>query len=173
VDAFIQLRSRADAPLCRLRASGWLGSNQQAFFDEQVKKVQAVGLGSDFDYVDSPTHADKVRFLRSVDVLSVPTIYREPKGLYILEAWANGIPVVQPRHGTFPELIEQSGGGLLVDSPQPQVLASGLHEMLSNDDLRARSGRAGEVAVRERFTATAMARRIASILEEACFKLTP
>ena len=173
VDAFIQLRSRSDVPDVRLRASGWLGSNQQAFFDDQVDKLHARGLGSDFEYVDSPTHADKVRFLCSVDVLSVPTNYREPKGLYILEAWANGVPVVQPRHGAFPELIEQSGGGLLVDTPQPHVLASGLHEMLRNDELRTRAGRAGEIAVRERFTASAMARQIASILEEACPKLNP
>ena len=52
-------------------------------------------------------------FLQSLDVLSVPTTYREPKGLYVLEAWANGVPVVQPRHGSFPELMEAAGGGLL------------------------------------------------------------
>ena len=53
-------------------------------------------------------------------MLSVPTTYKEPKGLYVLEALANGIPVVQPRHGSFPELIEATGGGLLVNSDDPR-----------------------------------------------------
>ena len=60
-----------------------------------------------------------MRFLQGLDVLSVPTTYREPKGLYVLEALANGVPVVQPRHGSFPELIEATGGGLLVNPDDP------------------------------------------------------
>ena len=60
----------------------------------------------------------------------MPTTYHEPKGLYILEAWANGVPVVQPRHGSFPELIEATGGGLLVDADDPAALAEGLRRML-------------------------------------------
>ena len=78
------------------------------------QRLDAAGLLGDFEYVESPDHANKVRFLQVVDVLSVPTMYREPKGLYVLEALANGVPVVQPAHGSFPELIEATGGGLLV-----------------------------------------------------------
>jgi glycosyltransferase involved in cell wall biosynthesis len=115
--------------------------------------------------VDCPTHADKVRFLQSIDVFCVPTTYREPKGLYILEAWANGIPVVQPRHGSFPELIEETGGGLLVDADDPGALADGLRRVLVDHELRDRAGRAGEQAVRERFSSIAMARAVAAILE--------
>jgi len=52
-----------------------------------------------------------VRFLQSLDVLSVPTTLSRAEGLYVLEALANGVPVVQPRHGSFPELIEATGAG--------------------------------------------------------------
>jgi glycosyltransferase involved in cell wall biosynthesis len=165
VDAFIRLRQTPSAPPAKLRASGWLGENYRPFFDEQVKKLTAAGLASDFEYVACPTHADKVRFLQSIDVLSVPTVYREPKGLYVLEAWANGVPVVQPRHGSFPELIEPTGGGLLVEPDDPAALADGLRRMLDDHDLRDRAGRAGEAAVRERFTAAAMAKETTAVLE--------
>ena len=67
-----------------------------------------------------------------LDVLSVPTTYREPKGLYVLEALANGVPVVQPRHGSFPELIEATGGGLLVPPGDAHALASALRQFWSN-----------------------------------------
>jgi glycosyltransferase involved in cell wall biosynthesis len=165
VDAFILLRKAAGVPAHRLRASGWLGGNNRPYFEQQVAKLAAAGLAADFEYVDSPGHADKVRFLQSVDVLSVPTTYREPKGLYVLEAWANGVPVVKPRHGAFPELIEATGGGLLVPPDDPAALAAALRQVLEDHDLRDRAGRAGEAAVRERFTADVMAKETAAVLE--------
>ena len=119
----------------------------------------------DFEYVESPTHADKVRFMQSIDVLAVSTTYREPKGLYVLEAWANGVPVVLPRHGSFPELVEMANGGLLVDPDDPRALAAGLRQMLEDHDLRDRCGRAGEAVVRDRFTAPAMAGETVAVLE--------
>ncbi len=165
VDAFIHLRRLPDAPAAKLKASGWLGENHQAFFDEQVKKLSAAGLAGDFEHVECPTHTDKVRFLQSIDVLSVPTTYHEPKGLYILEAWANGVPVVQPGHGSFPELIVATGGGVVVQPNDPAALATTLRRMLEDHELRNRCGRAGEAAVRERFTAEAMAKETISLLE--------
>src|SRR5437016_13208402 len=83
------------------------------------ERLKESGLADDFYHVESPDHSSKVRFLQSLDVLSVPTTYREPKGLYVLEALANGVPVVQPRHGSFPELLERTGGGLLVNPNDP------------------------------------------------------
>src|SRR5262249_28088359 len=114
VDAFILLRQGPGAPPARLHVSGWLGENNRTYLEAQQKKLADAGLLGDFTYVDSPGHADKVRYLHGLDVLSVPTTYREPKGLYVLEALANGVPVVQPRRGSFPELLEATGGGLLV-----------------------------------------------------------
>jgi glycosyltransferase involved in cell wall biosynthesis len=165
VDAFIQLRRTPGAPVAKLKASGWLGENHRPFFEEQVKKLSAAGLVSDFEHVECPTHEDKVQFLRSIDVFSVPSKYHEPKGLYILEALANGVPVVQPRHGSFPELIDATAGGVLVKPNDTQALAAGLRMMLEDHELRDRCGRAGEAAVRKRFTAEIMAKETAALLE--------
>ena len=163
VDAFIHLRKNSTHAV-RLRASGWLGENNRAFFQEQVQKLAAAGLAHDFEHVESPSHDDKVRFFQSIDVLSVPTTYHEPKGLYVLEAWANGIPVVQPRHGSFPELIESTLGGLLVSPDDPAALAAGLQQLLQDHDLRDSLGRAGAAALRARFTAETMAQETETLL---------
>src|SRR5262249_20814322 len=112
----------------------------------------------DLEHIDCPDHASKVRFLQSLDILSVPTVYREPKGLYVLEAWANAVPVVQPRHGSFPELLEASGGGVLVEPENAQDLARGLQSLLENPQLRHEMGQKGRAAVHESFTAAKMAR---------------
>ncbi len=164
VEAFIHLRKTPGAPPAKLRASGWLGDHQRPFFEQQVKKLAEAGLAGDFEHVDCPDHAGKVRFLQSIDVLTVPTTYREPKGLYVLEAWANGVPVVQPRHGSFPELIEATGGGLLTEPGDIPGLAAALRRLLDDATLRTELGRHGQAGVRERFTAKVMAEETAAVL---------
>ncbi len=165
-EAFRHLRETPGAPRCRLRASGWLGEANRPYLDEVRKGLEQAGLGDQFEYVDSPDHASKVRFLQGVDVLSVPTTYREPKGLYVLEALANGVPVVQPRHGSFPELVELTGGGLLVNPDDPYDLARGLRELVSDPARRQELGQRGRVAVHERFHAAAMAAETAKVYEK-------
>ena len=70
-----------------------------------------------------------MQLIRSFDWLCVPTIYHEPKGLYVLEAALAGVPAIVPNHGAFPERIQSVGGGLLFDPSQEkslEVILSGL-----------------------------------------------
>jgi len=166
VEAFRILRQIPGAPPCRLHVSGWLGDNNRAYFDELRKRLDSWGLAQHFQHVESPDHASKVRFLQGLDVLSVPTVYREPKGLYVLEALANGVPVVQPRHGSFPELIERTGGGHLVNANDPEDLAHGLHHLLENEQRREELARKGKEAVHHRFTAAIMARGTTAVFHK-------
>jgi glycosyltransferase involved in cell wall biosynthesis len=163
VDAFRILRKMPGAPACRLRVSGWLGESNKPYFADQQKRLHEAGLSADFEHVECPDHDCKVRFLQGVDVLSVPTTYREPKGLYVLEALANGVPVVQPQHGSFPELIEATGGGLLVRPNDPEDLARGLRRLLEDLPHREELGRKGKEAVHNRFHAAEMARATEAI----------
>jgi glycosyltransferase involved in cell wall biosynthesis len=166
IDAFCLLKQMPGTPPCQLRVSGWLGKNNRAYFLEQWGKLERANLLADFKHVESPDHASKVRFLQSLDVLSVPTTYHEPKGLYVLEAWANGVPVVQPRHGSFPELIEMTGGGLLVPAGDPSALASALRYLLEQPDERRRLGLRGHDSVHQRFDAATMARETLRVYEK-------
>jgi glycosyltransferase involved in cell wall biosynthesis len=162
-EAFRLLRLQPGAPRCRLRVSGWLGDHNKPYLDGLKKRLNVAGLADDFEHVDSPDHASKVRFLQSLDVLSVPTTYREPKGLYVLEALANGVPVVQPRHGSFPELLEATGGGLLVEPDDPADLARGLRQLLDDRARADELGRRGQEAVHGRFHAERMAQETAVV----------
>jgi glycosyltransferase involved in cell wall biosynthesis len=156
-EAFGHLRQRPGAPPAHLRVSGWLGPKDRPYFETIRRQLHHRGLGAAFEYVEAPDHASKVRFLKSLDVLSVPTTYREPKGLYVLEALANGVPVIQPRHGSFPELIKATGGGLLVNPDDPEDLARALHALLSDPARREELGRKGQEVVHRQFHAAAMA----------------
>jgi len=92
-----------------------------------------------------------------LDVLSVPTVYREPKGLSILEALANGVPVVQPAHGTFPELIKATQGGLLFEPGNLDDLVAKWESLLLNPDKRMRLAVTGWERVHEAFSPDVMA----------------
>jgi glycosyltransferase involved in cell wall biosynthesis len=156
-EAFGILRKTPGAPPARLRVSGWLGDNHRPYFNDICGRIEAWGLAGDFEHTESPDHASKVRFLQSLDVLSVPTTFREPKGLYVLEALASGVPVVQPRSGSFPELVEMTGGGLLVNPEDPHDLARALRQLLEDAGWRAELGRQGRESVQQKFSAALMA----------------
>jgi glycosyltransferase involved in cell wall biosynthesis len=165
-EAFRILRQMPDAPPYRLHVSGWLGDSNRPYFEGIRKKMAEWGLVGDFAHTESPDHASKVRFLQGLDVLSVPTTYREPKGLYVLEALANGVPVVQPRHGSFPELVEATDGGLLVNPDDPEDLARGLQLLLADQAHREELGRKGKEAVHGRFHAARMARETVAVYQQ-------
>lgn len=147
----------------RLRVSGWLGDHNKDYFETLKANLGDWNHPDHFEHVDSPDHDSKVHFFREIDVLSVPTTYREPKGLYVLEALASGVPVVQPRHGSFPELIEQTGGGLLVEPGNPADLANALGQLLQNRPHLEDLGRRGKEAVFQKFHAKGMAQTTLAI----------
>lgn len=160
VEAFRLLHARR--PGTRLLAGGYLGGRDRQYFRELSQS--AANLGDAFQYVGSPeTHAGKVDFLKSLDVLSVPTEYREPKGLYVLESMANGVPVVQPAHGAFPEMIAATGGGLLVSPSDAFDLAGALEKLHDDGGLRYRLASQGAQAVRRLYDQTAMAQATLAI----------
>jgi len=159
VDAFALLAKDRDLPPIVLRAAGYLGNADRAYLERLHGKLRAVGLHDRFEYVGELDRAGKIQFLQSLDVMSVPTVYRESKGLSILEAWANAVPVVLPAHGTFPELVEDTGGGLLHEPENPQALAVALRELILDPNLAEAYGRQAQQAIRERYTDELMARR--------------
>lgn len=164
VDAFRILNAKH--PQTRLLAGGYLGARDKAYFRRIVNNAR--DLGSAFQYVGSPeTHAEKVALLKQFDVLSVPTVYREPKGLYVLEALANGVPVVQPRHGAFPELIASTGGGLLVEPGDADDLANALDKLMHDAQERVQLGAAGQANVRAMHNLQTMATETMLIFENS------
>ncbi len=167
VEAFVQLAHEPGRESLRLRVAGYLGSKDRAYFAALVARLGERGLAARFEHVGEVDLAGKVSFLRSLDVLAVPTVYQEPKGLFALEAMANGVPVVLPRHGSFPEMLEETGGGLLVEPGSTEALAAALRELLDDEARRLELGRRGRAAVHAGRGEESMARATAAVLAEA------
>jgi glycosyltransferase involved in cell wall biosynthesis len=163
VDAFLELRRRHGTENAVLRIAGWLGEHNRAYAQEQFARLESAGLGEAYEYVGEVDRAGKIAFLRSIDVLSVPTTYREPKGLFVLEALAAGVPVVQPEHGAFPELIAATGGGRLFRPGDATMLADELHRLLTDHESRRQLGEQGREQVLSKFSSEDSARRVRDI----------
>jgi glycosyltransferase involved in cell wall biosynthesis len=162
-DAFIALRRRDGFPPARLEAAGYLAPEHHGYLQEIETKLKEAGLADDFRYHGTLERAAKLRFLQSIDVLSVPTTFADAKGLPVLEALASGVPVVQPRWGSFPEIIEKTGGGLLFEPNDAASLAEALYELWQNPERACDLSRQGFAGVREHYSASKMAERAAQV----------
>lgn len=166
VEAFKRLKDEPGLPPVRLRVAGYLGAGDRKYFDEVRAKIRGWNLEADFEYVGELDRAQKVEFLQSLDVMSVPTVYRESKGLSILEAMANAVPVVLPAHGAFPELIEDSSGGLLCEPGNPASLAEKLKQLVLDPTKAEALGLQGQAAIHDRYTAARMAERTLALYKQ-------
>jgi glycosyltransferase involved in cell wall biosynthesis len=166
-EAFRILAGQAGPDRVRLRAAGYLGPRDRRYLEEVRGRLRDWGLAGSFDYLGEVDRRGKIAFLEGIDVLSVPTTYRESKGLFVLESLASAVPVVQPRHGSFPELIEATGGGLLVEPGSPEALAAGLRSLMDDAGRRRALGLRGRDAVRARFSERAMAEATAGVFAAA------
>jgi glycosyltransferase involved in cell wall biosynthesis len=152
VDAFIELKRRDRVKGLRLRVGGGLSPTDEAKLVKGLReRLAAHGLMPQVDFCPNLTREEKIEFYRSISVLSVPALYGEAFGLYLVEAWASGVPVVQPRHAAFPELIELAQAGVLCTPGDPIALADGIEQLLLDPGLRRALGQAGRKTALERF----------------------
>ena len=149
--AYALLRRRTGSAPMRLEAAGFMSPAHESYLDEVKQTLDAAGVAGEFTYHGAVDRTRKIDFLRSLSVLSVPTPYDEPKGVFLLEAMATGVPVVQPRRGSFTEVVQNTGGGILVAPDDPQALADGLHEMWSDPGRRHALGAAAFDGVRRHY----------------------
>ncbi len=148
VDAFELLRAKH--PEAQLRIGGYEPAQHRSYIRVQKDRVRQ--FGPSVQILGSPDSIEeKVAFYRSIDVLSVPTDFAEPKGLPVLEAWANGVPVVQPAVGAFPELIGDHGeGGLLFPHRDARALSDAWSRLILDRGELLRLAESGHRKARER-----------------------
>lgn len=164
VDAFIELAAKPEHQNLSLHVAGWLGEANHDYLETQRGKLAEASLSDRFTYHGSPDLTQKVEFLKTLDLLCVPTDYADPKGLFILESLAAGVPVVQPNHGAFGELVESTGGGLLVTPNDGDELCQAIEKLKSDDELRTRLGADGAARVHEHHNIEQAARKMKEVL---------
>lgn len=160
------LRQERGIGPARIEVAGYLAPEHRAYLADIERRLHDWGLSGEFRYHGALERAEKVTFLHSLDALCVPSTYREPKGLYLLEAMACGVPVVAPQHGAFPEILEKTSGGLLVRPNDPNSFADGLVAIRQHPRQARDLGRNGVAGVQEHYTVQRMADRMIDVYQE-------
>jgi glycosyltransferase involved in cell wall biosynthesis len=132
-----------------------------AYVRRLEQRLVDAGVADDVRWLPNISKGEKQAFLRGLSFLCTPSRYNEAFGLYVLEAWASGVPVVLPARGAAPELMQVHGGGMIYDE-----LVDGLRQALTAlPELWEKAQRARST-VQERFTSDAMAAQFLKVLPE-------
>lgn len=166
VSTFIELKKRLGARTLKFHVGGGCGPGDQAFVAQQKERLQQAGVLGDVEWFPNVDREGKLAFFAGCDVFCTPALYGEAFGLYVIEALASGLPVVQPRHAGFPEIVEPSGGGILVEAANITAAADAIESLLLDTAKARQLGRTGAAAVQELFSVERMAREFVRVAEE-------
>ena len=158
-EAYHRLRESGKLERGSVKIAGYLAPEYAPYLDSIMTQVRQWGLEAEVTYHGKLDREQKIDFLNTLDVLAVPAAYDDPKGLALLEAMACGVPTVAPRRGTYTELIERTGGGLLVPPDDIEAFGQALVDLAADPARRRALGEHGAAGVRASYTAEMMATR--------------
>jgi glycosyltransferase involved in cell wall biosynthesis len=151
IDAFLLLKKNEKLRAARLRICGGRTIGDEPFVQRLRDKLAAAGVLADVDFLPAFDRKSKQEFLRSLSVLSVPENKPIAYGLYLFEALATGVPVVEPALGCFPEMLALTGGGVLYEPNTAEKLAEALTPLLLDPPAARRLGAQGRAGVLQAF----------------------
>lgn len=166
------LRTLADA-LSRLPSHKWklvvIGSGP--FEKEFDELAAAAGISDRVLRLGFVPHEETPRYLAAFDVLVVPSEtqpnWKEQFGRVIVESLACGTPVIGSDSGEIPRLIHASSGGLVFPERNAGALSGALEKMIHDEELRRSCAEKGRRWVLENISTAAVAKTMASTIEEA------
>jgi glycosyltransferase involved in cell wall biosynthesis len=170
VEAFIHLRTALKHPDARLHIAGAATAGDSALIAELKQQLEGAGLSDQVTWSPNISREEKARMLSSLTLFSVPATYPEAFGLYVLEAMASGVPVIQPNASSFPEILSTSHAGLLVPPGDTIALANAWHELLNHPEALHTFREKGRHAAEQSYSVKAMRDRLldlANKLDEA------
>jgi glycosyltransferase involved in cell wall biosynthesis len=170
VEAFLKIKKNEKLRNAKLRIAGGKRSDDEAFLDKIRQKLHSHGVIDDVEFLHDFDREARIAFLKSLSVLSVPEKQPVAYGLYVLEALAAGVPVVEPASGVFPELLQMTGGGLLFEPNNVEALADALGSLLLDPNKAQKLAEQGKSAVSEKFNIEQTAEQMVRIYGEIAQK---
>jgi glycosyltransferase involved in cell wall biosynthesis len=160
--AAVRKLARADIELTLVGSSGFSASDPLTPFESEIRRQLTAMVGRSSIRPFVPRH-EVAALLQQADVAVVPSRWREPFALTVLEAMAAGAAVVASRIGGIPEAL--GGAGVLVDPGDDSALADAIEALADDESYRLRVAREC-LAQAQRSTWTAASARLSSVLRE-------
>lgn len=136
--------------------------------DEMEMFISKRGLEDIIVIHPSVPHHSVSEYLNCMDTFILPSIttahWKEQFGRVIIESLSCRVPVIGSDSGAIPELISDTGGGIIFPEDNAEVLSKKMSQIMNNHDLRFQLIGKGERSVRERYSIEAVAQKLHSIL---------
>ncbi|HPR33096.1 MAG TPA: glycosyltransferase family 4 protein [Prolixibacteraceae bacterium] len=165
VDAFILLKKEPRFADVHLHITGGSTAVDTAYIREQKNKLDQKGLRPFSHFWEGFEGEHRKNFLQRMQLVSVPVRNGEAFGIYLTEAMASGVPVVQPALGAFPEIVAKGGGGLVYQPNNPGKLAEALAVLLDDPEKRDRFSAEARASVETHFDINIQAQRLIALYE--------
>ena len=143
-DWAIEIARRAGLPLA---IAAKVDKVDRTYYKTRIKPLLKDPL---VEFIGEIGDSEKGAFLGDAVALLFPIDWPEPFGLALIEAMANGTPVIAFRRGSVPEIVDDDVTGLIVDNVDEAVAAVALAKALDRVAIRRR--------FEERFSVERMAR---------------
>ncbi|MCB9664634.1 MAG: glycosyltransferase family 4 protein [Alphaproteobacteria bacterium] len=148
-----------------LHLGGTLNPGDRPELDEALQRLHDAGVAHRVQVAANLSAEEKRAFLAELTVFCVPSLKDETFGMYNLEAMATGLPVVAPRRGAIPEVLERAGAGTLVAPGDAEAFVAAIGRLLDDAALRHAQAERGRRGVRAAFTSAHMAAGLADLLQ--------
>ena len=152
IDAFLILKKSGSHADLRLEIAGGMTDEDDQFVKKQKEKISKAGFSEFSNFRINIERKEKINFLKRLSVFSVPSRYPEAFGLYVIEALAAGIPVAFPKTGAFPEIVEDTGGGIIYEVNNSNALAETLDQMLKDPKVSKKMGLLGREMILNKYS---------------------
>ena len=165
VDAYIELKKLPKYQAMRLMVGGGMGPSDEPVVEALKTKLNQAGCLDDVTWHPNLDRQEKLEFFSKLTVFSVPALYGETYGLYLLEAMAAGVPVIQPPHAAFPEIIEATGGGVMTAGLSKDDLAESIGSLLEDKTRLKHTADAAVQSVNQSHQSIHMAKRVLEVYQ--------
>jgi glycosyltransferase involved in cell wall biosynthesis len=131
----------------------------KADLDYYNHKIKRLLKGPGVEFIGEIGDGDKEEFLGRAMALLFPIDWPEPFGLVMIEAMANGTPIIGFRRGSVPDIIDEGVTGFVVDGIDQAVAAVPRATVLDRSRVRH--------CFEERFSVERMARDYVELYDDA------
>jgi len=107
-------------------------------------ELRELGLAGQVKVIGRLERGDWPAVIASSDVGIAPTLWDDPSGVFVLQAFASAVPVVASGRGVHAELL-QHGSGMLASPQSPAIFADRVAMLLAHHQARAAMGEAARL----------------------------
>ena len=166
IRAFARVVQKYPEIMYQIIGDGNLSSNLSQLI-EQLK------LGEHVQLLGWRKHAEVVKLIKEADVFLAPSITAEngdQEGIpvVLMEALAQGLPVVSTLHSGIPELVEDGVSGFLVKERDVDALADRLSYLIDYPEKWVDMGRAGRACVEAYYDNKVLNDQLLGIYRQFC-----